>query len=1160
MVNETAKRELMGEFPNEIIRASAGTGKTFALSNRYLKLLASGTECQTILATTFTKKGAGEILDRIINRLSDAALDDKAAEKLSSELNWQLTRDRAAKILHDLLKSLHRLEISTLDSFFNRVAKAFALELGLPPSWDIVDEQEINRMHDQAIEAVLRNDSVIHLLHMLSKGEATRRVASMVRDTVDQIYAIYRDSGDEPWDQLQQSGQFLNDQQLDETLAQIEAVEIKGKQLGKHWDEVKESARAGDWAGFAANKSFQRSLEGDYRFSRTKLPPEIVDIYKKMIPHCTAFIQNRLIQQNRSTRDLLRAFDEILEKRKNETGYLRFDDVTERLQEFVSMWDTDRFSFRLDHQIQHLLLDEFQDTSLAQWNVIRPFAKNVTEDDSLRSFFCVGDMKQAIFGWRGGVAEIFDLVGNELPNLEATGLSVSYRSSQPVIDLVNQVFSNVIQYASGDPSIDDAIHRWPEWFRKHETARSDLPGYVTIEMARECHTSQMYPIETKDRARNRNVMQRTIEKVCELVETIPDHHDIGVIVRTNDEVSELIFALQQAGIAASEEGGSSLTDSAAVEIILSAITLADHPGDSIARFHVSHSPLADGFGLEPETDNNQKENAAAVRVGAAQLRAQLVSQGYGPTVESLARKLIDKCTRRELLRIQQLVRIAFENPSVSDQWNLRPARFVQFVRQEVKVSDQSSARVRVMTIHKSKGLEFDVVVLPCKLRSQGFAGIAPNVVVGRDRPTDPIRIATRYVGEKLRKMLPEDFQEVFATDRQRNVQEAMCVMYVALTRGIHATHVILSHGAKHDHKSSSGVMLATVCPDAKREEGVLYAEGDPTWYQKTEKQVEEDRFDLSSFYLTANDPLTPAELAPHLRSRRGVFRSTPSQLVGGDEIRVRSVFESHDDHESKTRGKLLHGCFELVKWLDDSVPTKDQLDRHLRSIDPTQRDHDRVIAEFLEMLHNENIRKLLERSTYQETYLLNFEQTEGGTLTNRLVVQNERRFAVQAQSTMLEGQIDRLVLVYENGNIVAADVIDFKTESVEAPSLQSKIEYYRPQLQAYREAVSQFARIPIEKVAGRLVFVDSGQVVNLELIETAVEPVKPGNKNSPLKKGWHVDATAGSAVSKASVSNTGTANVSASKRPARANSSQKNPQPNPQPADPNQKRQQKLWD
>ena len=108
--------ELRGEFPNQIIRASAGTGKTFALSNRYLRLLASGAQCETILATTFTKKGAGEILDRIIERLSTAALDDDAAQRLSGEMEFVLTRARAAKILSDLVANLHRCLLYTSPS------------------------------------------------------------------------------------------------------------------------------------------------------------------------------------------------------------------------------------------------------------------------------------------------------------------------------------------------------------------------------------------------------------------------------------------------------------------------------------------------------------------------------------------------------------------------------------------------------------------------------------------------------------------------------------------------------------------------------------------------------------------------------------------------------------------------------------------------------------------------------------------------------------------------------------------------------------------------------------------------------------------------------------------------------------------------------------
>ncbi|MFK7767417.1 MAG: UvrD-helicase domain-containing protein [Mariniblastus sp.] len=1099
MVGETATRELLGQFPNQIIRASAGTGKTFALSNRYLQLLASGAECQTILATTFTKKGAGEILDRIIARLSDAALDDAAAEKLSGELDWKLSRDRAAKILHELLGNLHRLEISTLDSFFNKVAKAFALELGLPPTWDIVDEQQINRMQDEAIQSVLRNSSVINLLHMLSKGQAARRVATMVRDTVEQIYGIYRESGAEPWDKLDITGKFIPDDQLELLIDRMEAVELTGKMLPKHWNEVLGYAKVHDWAAFASNTSFQRSLDGDYKYNRTKLPAEIVEIYKLMIPHCTAYVESRLIQQNKSTSELLSKFGELLEKRKDETGNLRFDDVTERLVHFVSMWDTDRFSFRLDHQIQHLLLDEFQDTSLAQWQVIRPFAKNVTEDaETLRSFFCVGDMKQAIFGWRGGVAEIFDLVDNELPNLaESKQLAASYRSSQNIIDLVNDVFLNVEKYNCGSPMIDEAIQQWPAWFTAHTTERKELKGHVTIEMAADCEQQQKRFEETKDRIRNDNVIYKTVQRVKKLARELPDHHSIGVIVRTNAEVSNLIFKLQQAGIDASEEGGSPLSDSAAVEIILSAIKLADHPGDSVARFHVSHSPLGASFGLEPETDLNQKQNIAAAQVAAAKLRSRLVSEGYGPTIESLSRQLIDHCTKRELQRLQHIVRIAYDAQSDNEQWQLRPSRFVQYVREEVKVSDLSSARVRVMTIHKCKGLEFDAVVLPLKLRTQGWAGFTPNVVVGRDSPTDPINIATRYMGEKLRKLLPQEFQTIFEQDRQSNVRESMCVLYVALTRAVHATHIILSHGAKPDHKSASGILLATLCPQAEREEGVLYETGDPHWHKFTESVESTDPFSLSDFYLTESIDLPVNVVPKDIRSGRGIPQASPSRMEGGDEMRLGEIFEAHDNLGAITRGTMLHGCFQAVNWIDESVPKKEQLESHLKKLDPTMQNFDRFIAEFYGMTDHDNIRKLLSRSTYQETYMMEFAQPGEVVMeANRLEVHNERRFAVQLNGELLEGVIDRLVLVYQGNRLTGADIIDFKTDAADGLNLQQLIGHYRPQMSAYRDAVSRFLRLPIEKISTRLVFVSSGQVINLNLVETSIEtPAKPTAKS-----------------------------------------------------------------
>jgi ATP-dependent exoDNAse (exonuclease V) beta subunit len=1071
--------EFLDKFPNTIIRASAGTGKTFALSNRYLQLLASGVEPETILATTFTRKGAGEILDRIIQRLSGAALDDAAAKKLSTEIGWQLPRQRAANILHELLGNLHRLEISTLDSFFHRVAKVFSLELGLPPNWEIVEQQQIDEVSDDVIQDILRHDSVHDLLNMMSKGEAQRRTASLIRDAVQDIYGIFVEANTrEVWDQLPDCPTRLTQTELSQVTAAVRAVEFKkGKQLPEHWEGVRRLVDDGDWEGLVHVKSFQNVLAGIYKFGSSKLPPEIVTIYQKLIPHCRAVVTDRLISQNRSTFELLSRFGNLLEQIKDQTGQLRFDDVANRLLEFVSVWDAENFSFRLDHQIKHLLLDEFQDTSPVQWKVIRPFVRQVTGIDSTRSFFCVGDMKQAIFGWRGGVAEIFDLVDSELPDLEKQSLTKSYRSASPVIDVVNSVFNNLGKFCCEDAVVDDAIHRWPAWFGDHETVHKDLTGYVSFEFGNDCEDADKTSLDSTTLVRNENMYDAAIERIRLLTESIPPHHSIGVLVRTNEEVGELIFRLQQAKIPASEEGGNAITDSAAVELVLSAICLADHPGDDLARFHVSHSPLADEFGLKPEDQTTQAENKRRVAQGAADLRTRLVRQGYGPTVEALAKKLMPMCTRRELLRLHHLVRVAYASASDNERWGLRPKRFVDYVRDEVKVADQSGAQVRVMTIHKCKGLEFDSVVLPMKYVSNGWFGIQPKVVVGRDGPTEPVRIACRYVGEEIRNLLPANFQEMFEEDRKRTVREAMCVLYVALTRAVHSTHIVSSYSAKPNDKSAAGVLLAAL--EVERKPGIAFEHGDPRWFEKAPPvAAATGTEDLEPFYLPANSQPRCGAISTKVRSGRGLGSTSPSRLEGGELMQLGSLFETRDNDQNLLRGTMLHACFELVSWLDQARPDRADLVAHLRTINPTLDDCDRFAMEFESMLKHDAVARLLNYQTYLQDFAPDF--AAGGAImleAHRLEVENERPFAVNLDGELFGGFIDRLVLVYEGDKLVAADVIDFKSDPVTVQSLGARIQFYRPQLNAYRRAVSKFTKLPADRISARLVFLEIGQVV-----------------------------------------------------------------------------------
>lgn len=1104
------------ELANVMIRASAGTGKTFQLSNRYLKLLIAGVDCQEILATTFSRKGAGEILDRVVKRIAEAALSDDAAKELSNQLKVDLPRSKAAEVLQQLMKNLHRLEIGTLDSFFNRVAKAFSLELGLLPGWGIVEEQQMDRLRTQTIQQILHNDRVPELLHLMNKGQSSRRIATLILDTVQQIYKTRRDSTKEAWDQLPEPTGFLSDADVVDVIAQTENSTFDTTdQLKKYWKEkVVPIVSAENWADVASLTVLQNVVAENPKYSRTKLPPEMLFILERLIPHCRAWITKRLIEQNRSTCELLGDFRDIIEKIKDDTGQLRFDDVTERLLKFVPMWDTGRFSFRLDHQIKHLLLDEFQDTSPHQWSIIRPFAEKICSDsDATNSFFCVGDMKQAIYGWRGGVAEIFDLVNVQLTGVEKMGLSTSYRSSQPIVDFTNEVFSNLNKYESKNEVVNRAVHSWTKRFDLHHTAKEELSGYATLEYAADAKiTDESIPHSRRreiiTRRRNDNVKIATVQRIREILKQVGnEEHSIGVLVRSNAEVAEMIFLLQQEGIPASEEGGNPLTDSAAVELILSALKLADHPGDSIARFHVSHSPLADLFGLDPEDPTNRTENAKVAAASAAKMRRRLVTDGYGPTVESMARLLANDCTVRELSRLQHLVRIAFANRSDSERWAMRPNRFVNYVRDEIKISDESSAQVKVMTIHRSKGLEFDSVILPQRYTTQGWIGATNPVIIGRRSPTAPIEIVCRYANETHRNLLPPKIQEIFEQDRERTVRESLCVLYVAITRAVHSVHVILSYSSRASDNSAAGLLLAALYPEAGknqqkkdkdgRKEGVIFETGDREWFTKLEKpasnETKEQQSDqrLSKFYLESRTERLHRPLATTVKSLRGVKRVVPSALGGGTKIKLSDTLMTDEKEIQFEVGRLLHGCYETLTWLEEGEPTTDQLAQRLHEIEPGSRLIPSAIKSFQESLEHENILNLVSKSSYEEQFAL-LNSNDGDA--NRLELFNEKPFAVilneddsPNREVLVQGVIDRLVLVYENNELVAADVIDFKSDVITDENLTERISFYRPQIETYRSAVAKFAGLNVEKVSAKLVFVKPGHVVNLNLLDRSID-------------------------------------------------------------------------
>ncbi|MCH8923902.1 MAG: hypothetical protein IIA67_12235, partial [Planctomycetes bacterium] len=255
---------------------------------------------------------------------------------------------------------------------------------------------------------------------------------------------------------------------------------------------------------------------------------------------------------------------------------------------------------------------------------------------------------------------------------------------------------------------------------------------------------------------------------------------IGVLVRTNAAVARLIYELRtNQQVRASEEGGNPLTDSAAVELILSLLRIADHPGDTAARFHVATSPLAAVTGLERHDDDT-----AALRL-SLKIRRSLLSDGYGPTIFEWVTSLAEHSDSRDLSRLMQLVELAHGYESNA---SLRVDDFIAVVESR-RVEDPTAADVRVMTLHQAKGLGFDIVVLP-ELDVE-LKGKPPAVVVGRDDPTGPVSRVCRYVNKDIQALLPAEFRRLFDEWADQSVGESLCLLYVALTRAVLALHMII---------------------------------------------------------------------------------------------------------------------------------------------------------------------------------------------------------------------------------------------------------------------------------------------------------------------------------------------------------------------------------
>lgn len=1053
-----------------MILASAGTGKTHALTNRFLKLLALGEEPERILATTFTRKAAGEILRKVVSRLAEGGLDDAHARELSEQVEVAgIDAARWRAVLGRLARSLDRLSVGTIDAFFGRLASGFGLRLG-GRERRIIDEDEDAELRAEAVSMVMRDGDRAELLDLLrrrSPGLAPRSVHADMLEAVDSAYRHALMTPVSAWGALHVPAP-LGASVVEAAVAGVRAMKVPTTKAGKadaRWskarDAVLECLGEEDWDSFIEKGLGAKVLAGEPVYYGTPIDEEAQRALGVLLRHAAGVLLAPLPARTLATRRMLDRYDGAYRSLKESRGLCTFDDVPRLLLEHGAMGTLDEVYYRLDARLHHVLLDEFQDTSVAQWRLLEPLAEEIVSREDERSLLCVGDVKQSLYAWRQAEPELLRSLPGRWPHVRSIELVKSWRSSAVIIEAVNTVMGTLASNpALGGPrgraGTRAAVDRWGEMFRAHSTAR-ELAGYCRVSVSPEGDG----PTVCRDAA-----IRAGAARIRELRRACPGR-SIGVLFRSRARIAEMKLELARGTdpIAASEEGGNPLADSPAVAACLSMLLLADHPGHSAALFHVAMSPLGEVAGVR------FPGKFEAVCEAAARVRRRLLAEGYAGVLEEWFRGIAPSCSARDARRMDQLVSLAarFDERSREDPCT-RPGAFVEFVRRQ-RVEDPSAAPVRLMTMHAAKGLEFDIVVLPWL--DEPVAGTSPAVLEDRD-PRDPLaesQVVSLCPRQSHLALHPE-LARMFEQWRGRQTLEELCVLYVALTRAVHAMEIFVPP-AKQGVSESDGstvsfarIIRGCVADRAAVAGEVLWEIGDAAWNERAParpgapaaiaKGTPVVRLNLESAARTRHLPrASPADEEAPAQARRGPARAWPS-------------LDDAERERARRRGILFHAWAEQIEWLDEAGGAAFDVATTpggVGSIDPLMLGS--LAREFRTLLDAPEIRALLGRPA-------------GG-----VEVRRELAFvrAQEGRAEVLVGRIDRLhVIRGPRGEVERAEVIDFKTDTLEDATergVDRAAGGYRAQMGHYRRAAAALVGCGEEKVGVSLVFLTHGRVVRV---------------------------------------------------------------------------------
>ncbi len=1001
---------------NLLILASAGSGKTYQLGNRVIGLVARGVAPERIVALTFTRKAAGEFADAVLTKLAEAAADEESAARL----RWETGVADAdfAGALERVVKSLPRLTLGTMDSFFSRIVRGFQYELGLSGGkFDLLEGPRAAAMQDELLNSVLGGEALnagdaerfFHAFRRATIGRESRGVMHALRGYVRLWQDRHRadpklewgpprmaEAAPQEWEQRKSVLAATVLDQIDAIVftdkrqrAAIEKTVLMLEQHGIGSGSLSKAGKLLDGILAHADGSGDLALSHFKEFTITGAAAEALREMAWLVARCEFAAA---LERTRALREVVAVFDDLCEKRLRRNGMLQFNDVKLLMGEWARDEDArlrrEAVDFRLDARHDHWLLDEFQDTSRADWTGLLPLIDEAaTGEDG--TMFIVGDRKQAIYGWRGGDVRLFDEVIGRYRggDLKIEPMEVSWRSCPEVLELVNRVCGDEATMAA---LFGTAARRWTDDWREHVSAKP-----LTAESKRgEARVEVVGDWDAR------------LERMAEVLAEIgvgKRRMTCGVLLRDNDSVKEVADFLRSRHFDVIEEGRRLPAEDNPLGVVVHQLLkwLAD-PGDPFAREVIEMSPVA---AVLRETCGGSWPAVWET------LTRRVSSTGYAASIGALIDPLWSSWSGFGRRRAGDLMGALSE---LDARGVVSPAEAADWIARLEIAQSPGVAAVQVMTIHKSKGLGFDIVLLP----------EIPDTPLPQTQRFD-IAEGPDWIAETppkwARDAIPvlSEAEERWAADQR---YEGFCMLYVALTRAKRGLYVLLdTPAATADPLKASLANWLARAVNAGAEPGVAFHAGAADGSQSI-PELEAEK-----------PPEMAAMLGQAIAKRR---RVTPSGAKAKDRKIPRSA-------SGMRFGSAVHALLEQVGWIDESLASL--------STD----DAGRAVA------------TLLERPSLAGIF-----RRAGRAITLR----REQPIDCVMDGALLSGIIDRLHLHHDPaGNVTLVEIIDFKTDAVDRP--EELTERYSGQMDAYRSALGKIH--PGARIECLLLPVRSGEIIRV---------------------------------------------------------------------------------